>query len=214
MHGPKFNRICENFLSLFVKCNNSWLGLYQRTKYENHIRIPLYVHLAVIVLLWLLHQKGLFDPIYDWWDDRFGSGDHYRHSKKKKATKPAQKHHNKPHNHHHHHPHHHHHHHQHHKTRIPHSPHAHKRKRADHSGHHLLHKNVEYGIGADDRHSRQEDSLRVHKEGPKHKHRHSSVSPLMHQRLYGEIKHEPLSRDEQDIGVVHSHDRLRRDHAH
>lgn len=21
------------------------------------------------VLLWLLHQKGLFDPLYDWWED-------------------------------------------------------------------------------------------------------------------------------------------------
>ncbi|KAJ4950041.1 hypothetical protein NE237_026873 [Protea cynaroides] len=26
---------------------------------------------TVIVLLWLLHQKGFFDPIYDWWDDQF-----------------------------------------------------------------------------------------------------------------------------------------------
>ncbi|PRQ17813.1 putative generative cell specific-1, HAP2-GCS1 [Rosa chinensis] len=26
---------------------------------------------TVIVLLWLLHQKGLFDPLYDWWDDHF-----------------------------------------------------------------------------------------------------------------------------------------------
>ncbi|KAJ0104526.1 hypothetical protein Patl1_18688 [Pistacia atlantica] len=24
---------------------------------------------TVLVLLWLLHQKGLFDPIYDWWED-------------------------------------------------------------------------------------------------------------------------------------------------
>ncbi|KAK9203671.1 hypothetical protein WN943_013927 [Citrus x changshan-huyou] len=27
----------------------------------------------VLVLLWLLHQKGLFDPLYDWWDDHFQS---------------------------------------------------------------------------------------------------------------------------------------------
>lgn len=27
---------------------------------------------TVLVLLWLLHQKGLFDPLYDWWEDRFG----------------------------------------------------------------------------------------------------------------------------------------------
>ncbi|KAK7814334.1 protein hapless 2 [Quercus suber] len=26
----------------------------------------------VLVLLWLLHQKGLFDPLYDWWEDHFG----------------------------------------------------------------------------------------------------------------------------------------------
>ena len=25
----------------------------------------------MLVLLWLLHQKGLFDPIYDWWEDHF-----------------------------------------------------------------------------------------------------------------------------------------------
>ncbi|XP_022881261.1 protein HAPLESS 2 isoform X2 [Olea europaea var. sylvestris] len=24
---------------------------------------------AAVVLLWLLHQKGLFDPLYDWWED-------------------------------------------------------------------------------------------------------------------------------------------------
>ncbi|KAK6947734.1 hypothetical protein RJ641_001207 [Dillenia turbinata] len=24
---------------------------------------------TVLVLLWLLHQKGLFDPLYDWWED-------------------------------------------------------------------------------------------------------------------------------------------------
>ena len=23
----------------------------------------------MLVLLWLLHQKGLFDPLYDWWED-------------------------------------------------------------------------------------------------------------------------------------------------
>ncbi|KAL5748675.1 hypothetical protein ACOSP7_025719 [Xanthoceras sorbifolium] len=26
---------------------------------------------TVLVLLWLLHQKGLFDPLYDWWEDHF-----------------------------------------------------------------------------------------------------------------------------------------------
>ncbi|XP_047976203.1 protein HAPLESS 2 isoform X2 [Salvia hispanica] len=26
---------------------------------------------TAIVLVWLLHEKGLFDPIYDWWEDHF-----------------------------------------------------------------------------------------------------------------------------------------------
>ncbi|KAK9276417.1 hypothetical protein L1049_005950 [Liquidambar formosana] len=26
---------------------------------------------TVLVLIWLLHQKGLFDPLYDWWEDHF-----------------------------------------------------------------------------------------------------------------------------------------------
>ncbi|KAI3925801.1 hypothetical protein MKX01_003360 [Papaver californicum] len=29
---------------------------------------------TVMVLLWLLHQKGFFDPFYDWWDDHFKAG--------------------------------------------------------------------------------------------------------------------------------------------
>ncbi|KAM7494206.1 hypothetical protein LguiB_028815 [Lonicera macranthoides] len=31
--------------------------------------------LPVAVLLWLLHQKGVFDPLYDWWEDRSWSGE-------------------------------------------------------------------------------------------------------------------------------------------
>lgn len=27
------------------------------------------------MLLWLLHQKGVFDPLYDWWEDRSWSGE-------------------------------------------------------------------------------------------------------------------------------------------
>lgn len=37
------------------------------------------------MLIWLLHQKGLFDPLYDWWEDRFWADNHsiggtHRHS--------------------------------------------------------------------------------------------------------------------------------------
>lgn len=40
-----------------------------------HRKSKLYIihsaRVAVLVLLWLLHQKGLFDPLYDWWEDHF-----------------------------------------------------------------------------------------------------------------------------------------------
>ncbi|GAB4836682.1 Transcriptional activator [Ancistrocladus abbreviatus] len=29
---------------------------------------------TVLVLIWLLHQKGLFDPLYDWWEDHCWEG--------------------------------------------------------------------------------------------------------------------------------------------
>ncbi|KAF1875087.1 hypothetical protein Lal_00007703 [Lupinus albus] len=53
---------------------------------------------TVLVLLWLLHQKGVFDPLYDWWEDIFGAdeqtfvdkrnlemvtGHHHTHSNKR-----------------------------------------------------------------------------------------------------------------------------------
>ncbi|KAJ4774800.1 Protein HAPLESS 2 [Rhynchospora pubera] len=166
---------------------------------------------TVIVLLWLLHQKGLFDPIYDWWDDRFGSGDqNYRyHSKHKKDARSPPRYHDKQHKHHHHH-----HHHQHHKSMMRNSSHAHKRKRNDHLDHHLLHKHAEFEINADRHRSRHEDSLRVHKEGPKHKQRPYRVSPLVDQRVYRERRHEPLLRDTRRARAVDSNDRLHRDHAH
>ncbi|KAG9142425.1 hypothetical protein Leryth_024240 [Lithospermum erythrorhizon] len=30
---------------------------------------------TVFVLLYLLHEKGVFDPLYDWWEDHFSSSD-------------------------------------------------------------------------------------------------------------------------------------------
>ncbi|CAI0414276.1 unnamed protein product [Linum tenue] len=31
---------------------------------------------TVLVLIWLLHQKGFFDPLYDWWEDHLGLEKH------------------------------------------------------------------------------------------------------------------------------------------
>ncbi|ESW30455.1 hypothetical protein PHAVU_002G154300 [Phaseolus vulgaris] len=40
---------------------------------------------TVLVLLWLLHEKGLFDPLYDWWDDLL-DGDEQIMDKRKITT--------------------------------------------------------------------------------------------------------------------------------
>ncbi|CAN6484930.1 unnamed protein product [Victoria cruziana] len=45
-----------------------------------------------VVLLWLLHQNGLFDPLYDWWDDSFGSGNQKNGTKGKHEKNDYRKH--------------------------------------------------------------------------------------------------------------------------
>lgn len=37
----------------------------------------------MLVLLWLLHQKGLFDPLYDWWEDICGADEQFIVEKRK-----------------------------------------------------------------------------------------------------------------------------------
>ncbi|MCD7447594.1 Transcriptional activator [Datura stramonium] len=54
---------------------------------------------TVIVLLWLLHQKGLFDPLYDWWEDHFSitEGKHMSRWEQSYDAKPLRIHHKKSH---------------------------------------------------------------------------------------------------------------------
>ncbi|KAG6579481.1 Protein HAPLESS 2, partial [Cucurbita argyrosperma subsp. sororia] len=33
-------------------------------------------NLAVVVVIWILHEKGLFDPVYEWWEGMFGAKRH------------------------------------------------------------------------------------------------------------------------------------------
>ncbi|KAK6117097.1 hypothetical protein DH2020_049142 [Rehmannia glutinosa] len=40
-----------------------------RRKCSGFFDFSCHIQYISIVLLWLLHQKGLFDPIYDWWED-------------------------------------------------------------------------------------------------------------------------------------------------
>ncbi|KAF7060054.1 hypothetical protein CFC21_066879 [Triticum aestivum] len=96
---------------------------------------------AVAVLLWLLHQKGMFDPLYDCWEDVFGPPE---------AAHP--KHRGGPghHTHAHAHAHHHHHHSKH--------PHAHKKRSSGAPGqhhHHVLHRHAAADGGACGPHRRR-----------------------------------------------------------
>ncbi|XP_031091603.1 protein HAPLESS 2 isoform X2 [Ipomoea triloba] len=66
---------------------------------------------TLIVLVWLLHQKGIFDPIYDWWEDHFSVPEGRRSSLKHHSNPHQLKLHLKKHHHKHHETRHHHHHH-------------------------------------------------------------------------------------------------------
>ncbi|KAL4570816.1 hypothetical protein LXL04_026479 [Taraxacum kok-saghyz] len=59
---------------------------------------------TVIVLLWLLHENGVFDPLYEWWEDHFWDDERKaQHIKKHDDILEAhyKKHHNKDKKHHH-----------------------------------------------------------------------------------------------------------------
>lgn len=65
--------------------------------------LELMVLFAACLLLWLLHQKGLFDPCYDWWEDHFDLNHHRRllPTRENVANRHHKHHHGvKPHNHH------------------------------------------------------------------------------------------------------------------
>ncbi|GMY30216.1 protein HAPLESS 2 [Fagus crenata] len=51
---------------------------------------------TVLVLLWLLHQKGLFDPFYDWWEDHFGADNQSIRQIQRQRIDFDQRHHDQP----------------------------------------------------------------------------------------------------------------------
>lgn len=61
----------SNLPNRYLSINHLWTSHWC-------ILTMLWIYVTVIVLLWLLHQKGFFDPLYDWWDDRFMLGSHRR----------------------------------------------------------------------------------------------------------------------------------------
>uniref|UniRef100_A0A453LDF2 Generative cell specific-1/HAP2 domain-containing protein n=1 Tax=Aegilops tauschii subsp. strangulata TaxID=200361 RepID=A0A453LDF2_AEGTS len=117
---------------------------------------------AVAVLLWLLHQKGMFDPLYDCWEDVFRSPEaaHPKH-------RGGRGHHAHAHTHHHHH----------------HSkhPHAHKKRSSGAAGqqqhhhhHHVLHR---HGGKPDGEQHRHAAALGVQHRDAGHKHHRHGKAP-------------------------------------
>ncbi|PNT64997.1 protein HAPLESS 2-B isoform X3 [Brachypodium distachyon] len=135
---------------------------------------------AVAVLLWLLHQNGLFDPLYDCWEDVFGpetrGGPHAKH------TKRGQGGHHAAHSHHHHH----------------HDRHQHEHKKKGRSGeglgghhhHHALHRHGDPAGEGDERHHRRRAAaLGVqHRDGHKH-HHHRHGKAVQREKDGGDAEH-------------------------
>lgn len=153
---------------------------------------------AVAVLLWLLHQKGLFDPLYDWWEDVFGSETSHDRMRLK---------HTKGHMHSHHHGDHYHRHH-----------HTHKRRRSGpshhHHHHHVLHRHGGQpdpaAEGERHRHSRHDAALGVQHRDQGHKHRHGkAVAALPRERDGGPSRQAPWPREEDGVEF-----KERRHHGH
>ncbi|CAN1135290.1 Protein HAPLESS 2 [Linum perenne] len=133
---------------------------------------------TVLVLIWLLHQKGFFDPLYDWWEDRFGDQKHQRHHHHNDLNHRRHHHHNDL-NHHIRHgkKHHHHrdqglgHHHKHGTT--------HQRRKSVHVQH-----NKHLGVDADYNYYHLHH---VNKDRSKHHQRRSRKSSVVHDARFGEI---------------------------
>lgn len=115
---------------------------------------------TVIVLLWLLHQKGFFDPLYDWWDDRSDAGQNKTRSKHRKGlkrshTRNLQEDYDMHHN------------------GRNHPSHMQKKRRSSsHTHHHKLQRHADPALDLNDHYQRKNNSHpHAHKE--RHKHRSS-----------------------------------------
>ncbi|GAB2277532.1 Transcriptional activator [Dionaea muscipula] len=156
---------------------------------------------TVLVLIWLLHQKGLFDPVYDWWEDHCLEGEHNRYRediKRRRRGVVSIDHYPRVHLDRHHHRHggggggHRHHNHKHKRSRVAHD--------SNNVQHHCFHNEGE-GEGKGDYYHYLHH---VHKEKDKHGHRRSSSSATPTLLHYLERKEEEV------LGNHHRHVRKER----
>ncbi|VAI34830.1 unnamed protein product [Triticum turgidum subsp. durum] len=113
---------------------------------------------AVAVLLWLLHQKGMFDPLYDCWDDVFGLPE-AAHQKRR----GGRGHHEHAHTHH-----------RHHHSKHPHAHKKHRSGAPSQHHHHVLHRHAAADGGERHRHA---GALGVQHRDAGHKHHRHGKAP-------------------------------------
>ncbi|KAL5727661.1 hypothetical protein ACHQM5_000831 [Ranunculus cassubicifolius] len=106
---------------------------------------------TVSVLLWLLHQKGVFDPLYDWWEDQVEGNQRPIYPRHGRDV-----------------PHSHNHHHKHHRKDVMHYKAQHKRK-SSHVGHHKHHRHGHLEVETG-HHHHVHDSHLHHVQKDRHKH--------------------------------------------
>lgn len=164
------------------------------------------------MLLWLLHQKGFFDPLYDWWDDRFGDGNqrnrfysmHGKHTNQSRIRYHEDNGHRV-----------------HHKDRL-HPSYVQKKQNSRHT-HHLLHKQPEWAV-SDHYHLKHDTQLRAHKQRHKHKHNKDVLNSRQSYNLswngapsreMGATRDEGTKYNEEKlVRQKHVHGRVRGEHLH
>nr|GLL36018.1 protein HAPLESS 2 isoform X3 [Ipomoea trifida] len=119
--GELWNKLWEGLVDFLTgeSCRRNCSGIFDVGCHVQYICMNWIVLVALfaaifptlIVLVWLLHQKGIFDPIYDWWEDHFSVPEGRRSSLKHHSNPHQLKLHLKKHHHKHHETRHHHHHH-------------------------------------------------------------------------------------------------------
>lgn len=139
------------------------------------------------MLLWLLHQKGLFDPLYDWWEDSCGADEKFIMNKHRVKINQA---------------HHHIHDKKHHKPELRHTNRRTPNRRKTSYEHHHKHKNSE----------RNSDHLH-HVQKEMHKHRQNKhMDSLQHNDDNNPAQHHKHRKEQEpSTGLIKElrHDNIR-----
>ncbi|OVA14149.1 Generative cell specific-1 [Macleaya cordata] len=182
-----WKKVVDGFIEFFTgkACRSKCSGFFDFSCHIQYICMSwvvlfgllLAIFPTVIVLLWLLHQKGFFDPLYDWWDDRFRAGNQGTGFDSKSGIDVGRSHV------------HHHKYHKHEGGRYRH--HTQNKRRSTHHIHHHVHPESEM----DFYHSKQDNQLyHAHKYRFKHE-RHKNLSTI--QQGYSQRRARPYLKGQE-----------------